>query len=327
VHHAVELEEELEEEIIDEDDEAGLTEVSSAGGYSVEEDDGVTEWQIERRHINYLNFVPLATCLEVEVPTEMFAKDYPEWIRKIVRRFYPIRDKDQCQFKRRAIYCIGWVAAILTFGLIVKPFCALVGAFFGIRSERWRDMIKPIQGSLFGPLASVESSFWFWNKKEGDFRDGNPIMLFNPVVAFVPAGVVFGLMQFWALMHVHLHHAGTNYPGWWGTLWMVDLAILCLVAYVVIVVLACIGIAYLFKVSDTFQGIVKKFDEGVSKKLGGRVTAISTWLDARYQRRLKELVCDNQPQVVSYEAIPWAKRSLKLRYDNTKAKHCKPFAQ
>lgn len=277
---------------------------------------------VDKTALCRLDYVKLETCLEVEVPKEMFAKEYPDWIRKIVRRFYPKPDKDQCQFKWRAIYCIGWVAAILTFGQIVKAFCALAGVFFGIRSDRWRDVIKPIQGSLAGPFKNPESSIWF-EKKDGELRTGNPIMLFNPVVAFLPAGVTFGLMQAWAAICSNHNHAGVGYPGWWDTLWMADLATVCLLAAVTIVLVAIAGVNF---VLDRNKGIKNGFT-WVVKKYDSLTDSVVAWFEYRYHRKLGELVCDDKLQVVSYEDIPRNRRSIKLRYQNTKAKHCKPFAQ
>lgn len=286
----------------------------------VEEDElKIVDWDVDVGSIGWLNFAKLSTFENISVPAEMFAQEYPDRIKKIVRRFYPKKDKDECDFKKRALKCIFIrVPLILTFGQLLKLICAAIAAFFGLTSPYWEDMLKPIQGSVWGPLRDLDSigiSVWFLNRKN-KFRGPNPIVVINPPVVFLPAALAFGLMQLWALSGNHGHSTRT-YPGWWDTLWMANLAMVSLFVAVVL-------LAFILPPIITLLG-----NNNTAARLSAWFGLRRTWLEGLSDRRLKKLdvlVCDNKPEEVdNFEAV--AHPSIRLRFNHLKNKHCKPFAQ
>jgi hypothetical protein len=126
-------------------------------------------------------------------------------------------------------------------------------------------------------------------------------------------------MQFWARAHIVRVKALLSYPGWWGTVLMVDLAIVALVLAIALVILTVIGVMSVGKSSPT--------PAKISERLSSWYKPLSDRLDARYQRKLQELVCEGSIRVVSYKAIPKDKRTNRLRWAWVKKKVCKPFAQ
>ena len=300
----------VNEEVDDDEDESEETPV----------EDNEVKYVPNYRRIGYLNHINLGVRLLVTVPGEMFAKDYPQWIQKVVRRYFPNKDKDQCHFKKRALACIPILLFMFTIGLIIRLVCAVIGLVIGARGDHlWRNAAKPLQGSIWGPLEYVESSFWFWSKKKDDIRGPNPMWILNPIVMLAPAAIVYALMQTRAHVHTGPANGLLSFPGWWSTLLMVDLAIVSLAVAAVLVVLIVMGIISVGGSSPTLKKLGERF--------GKWLDSWSVRLSERNQRKLNELVCEGTSETVSYEAIPKDKRTIQLRWARTKAKVCKPFAQ
>ena len=288
---------------------------SKPGRNEVFNDDGTPTWSVIKKDLKYIE---LSSSLKVEVPKEMFAPPPPEWINKLVRRFFTNKDDDQCHFRRRTILSVIRAFFLLTFCQLLKVSTFVIWLLFGARDLEPKELLHPWKGEVFGPINTADGTLW-WQDKHGNFRP-SPLITINPVVLLAIPAFVYGCEQL-ALTNYQgkdpLAHKLT-YPGWWETVLKVDAGIIGVTLGLTLLLAAGFGLATLiahFTKSETHKERLRKLREKEAKELRSKVL-----LD------LEKMTCTTASAQVSLDALSEGKRTVHLRFSNFKTKVCKPFA-
>ncbi len=275
----------------------------------------------------------LTDSIDVEVPAEMFAKEYPEWVKAYVGKFFTSKPKDQCHMRKRTLFFAA------PFSLVYFPIAYLVrivsligGLVFGLRGLNPMSFIHPIKSGMLNVTASADSikrSVWF--KAKNGKRRPLAIMMLNPVSPLF-VGVIFWLI---GTIHVTRHERIVGLVGWTWWKYLV-------VAYLVQVALAAVCLLLLGLMAIVSMVIGSSLSKGVSTwsstnwgrfaskrrenrklaKLEHKAQALKD-LD----RELNAMVCRPSDAGVSLDALPKRKRTVQLRFQETKNKVCRPFAR
>jgi hypothetical protein len=283
-----------------------------------------------------LKYIELNVHVEVTVPKEMFADPPSERTKKLVRRFYPDRERDECHMRGRKIASVIQAFLLLTYGQLLKLIIVFVFMFFGgFRGMDWGELLHPWRGHLTGHVDGVDDgSVWFHDKRGR--KHFSPLNLINPIVLTVVPSLVFFCEQGQAnggqFTGKHAQAMDLAYKlsflGYWGIFWRVDLSIVALLVAIVIVLLAIGGIDSLvsmYKGSESRRQAKnrRKQESAIAERTAAQAHK------AKVLMSLSEMTCTpgNGSTKVAVSALPVHKRKVSLIFSATKAKVCKPFAQ
>jgi hypothetical protein len=285
------------------------------------DDDGSLSREFRVDHHKYIE---IGLGLNVEVPIEMFAPPPPPWRKKLVKRFFPNQEVDQCHFRKRTILSVLASIYLLTLGQLLKLLFVLVGLFGGFREIVWSNFLHPWKKAPSEILEDRVTMIWFQNR-HGRTRL-SPLWLINPIVLSIMPLVVFALMQLEAHNRNLARPKGQSfmvhqlsYPGWWQTVGMVDLAILALTVGITALVLLVYVLAELigrYTGSETRRQRIRRQREAQEQSNQSRILT-----------SLEAMTCTNASVNASLEALPANKRTVHLRASNFKTRVCKPFAR
>ncbi len=275
----------------------------------------------------------LSDTIDVSVPAEMFAKEYPDWVKTYVGKFFQAKPKDQCHMRRRTLFFAAPFSIIyFPIAYLVRTVTLAAGLLLGLRGLEPNGFLHPIESGMFDVVANadnVKRSVWF--KDTSRNRRPMPVLMLNPISALL-AGTIF-----WTIgtYHVTRNEQIVGLVGWaW---WK----------YFAAVYLAQVGLAAAFLL---ILGVLAVISAMIGSSLSKRV---SVWSSSRWDRlsakrnenkerarqeqkvrALKELdrelsamVCRPTGAGVSLEALPKRKRTVHLRFEETKRKVCRPFAR
>jgi hypothetical protein len=264
---------------------------------------------------NHLKYLELKTALKVFVPQKMFAKNPRPISTKLVKRFYHTKELEACQFRRRLILSVIWAFLLLIVGQVVKLTLTIVGVLTGIRNLQWGELLHPWQGDIDGTIPNVQTSIWF-SDRQGKFRP-SVLNVFNPIVMFAPAAVVFYVLSFpVGNTRGHGNHHVSNL-GWWNTVFFVDASIIALV-FIIVMTSRLIQAVEKRQPKSNTDKIVKKLDADEEARLARQ---------ARISAALAQMNDANRAANVSLSALPAEKQTIILRYRHIKAKYCKPIVR
>jgi hypothetical protein len=254
----------------------------------------------------------------VVVPSEMFAKEPPAWLKRIVGVFYEKPARDQCQFRRRVLATFGFaIPLMLTLGMAFRILVGVVGLVLGLRKYRWKGL-RPFQDTL--PLG--DSSIWYTDEFGSADPVRFPLWFLNPFTLTVLPTIVFGIM------HVRKHHGTSqatyqlNTMGWWHVVAWVDGSLVALVV-------AIAAIAGIIALISTLVSAVTHSDSLVKRRRNARLRRQQEEAAAtrRIYTALSAMTCTTASSDVRVSALPSKKRTVRLRYNEAKAAVCKPFAR
>jgi hypothetical protein len=312
---------ELRAVIVDADGEEAikqLDKIRKGKAYgSVFEGDGSLEYgNIAGR----LKYIELNSQLTVEVDEKLFAPPPSPRRMKLVRRFFSGSEVDQCHLRERTTASIFAAIMLLTFGQLLKVLQAIGLLLFGIRDIPWGEFAHPWEGRVDDLLNNCDgSSIWFHDER-GNARL-SPLWLINPIVLLLVPNATYGVLQLIAHSHhgkgakAYLH----SFPGYWGTVWRVDLAIVALAVVITVVVAILVLIdEALSKYSSSQSRMSKRAQERKLREIEEQT---------KLARELQAMTCDIASSAVSLSALPEGKVTVHLRFMDLKSKVCKPFAR
>lgn len=261
--------------------------------------------------------------ITVDVPDEMFARSW--WITRSLgtlygERWFGKKAKDQCSMRRRAIltgvslpiaaaaavvvaavaaaFAAVWIVGVETYYL----FATAVQTLFGLRNIHYGAFLHPFDEDIIkGRWKGLDRSVWIFKKVTTDekvsYESRHPALLFlNPASISIAALISAAAMG--------LNNGSPDY--------VIDGIVAAVALGVLILTLSLLGI------SPIGRWLSKKLDERARRKREE---------DERlFREELELLACDNRSTVAIYDAVPKKRRTVKLRYQHTKAKLCRPFA-
>lgn len=302
---------------------------SSSGGYeqNILKDDG------ENFLLN-LGYFRLKQQVEliVVVPAELFAKEPPAWEKWWVNLWHETKKpRDQCQYRRRRMLAYSiQPLVVLLFMIVISIFRALAAAvllFLGKRGVDLKPIIHPFQYQSEDVWGDTEDSVFLRNAKGK--RQHWLISFFSPLVFLIFLAILVGIRFIFPSLVSNLTLRWWHYP--LGTL----------AVMVGIVVVAYALFAFLFIVDFLSRLILKPVEKPWSeqrkvRRERTRKKEEEKELEEAEKRRRKEeqlraeleqlLACDGE-FVPRLSALPKEKQTIYLRFQDLKAKVCKPYAR
>jgi hypothetical protein len=251
--------------------------------------------------------------LSVDVPVQMFAKQPPRLWTWLGNR-YSIWDhapRDQCDLRRRALFTLGTLWLVLLTRLIAVVVMetinlAVVGVLllFGMRNLNFEALRHPFEEMPKTIYRWQKPSIW-WFKHGKDRWGGKSYVLRHPVWFVINPPVILGcvvtgLIIYWSV----------------GTLLPLILAVAVPFAIGFMIVL----IGYLAK------GPITRWSKRMREALEQQQEEQRKRAREALNRQLEQLACSSDNQPASISALPRRRRTVVLRYQQAKAKVCRPFA-
>lgn len=241
----------------------------------------------------------------VNVPREMFAPDPPKWLDAYIHFFpwFERKPEDQCGWRRRAVVALISAPVFLLVQVLRTAFLvAVIGALWlmGRSPVRYNLLWHPLRGAtaILGDLGPSRwyrhRGFWGW-----------ALRIVNPATVFV-VGLIGSVLAVFGVLS----------------------AVLEVVPYVVVGAL----IAFVGDLAGSTLADRHGKPGAKSKALVERFGL--WWAEQEVRRRQKQtakvvstiesMVC-NGARTPSISALPKDRRTVQLRYQNLKAKVCRPF--
>lgn len=262
----------------------------------------------------------IRTVINVNVPEEAFAVPPSQWEMNWVLWMVPDKGSDQCAFRKRRLLAYTIQPFLFACNYLIRIFLTFISASLALRSCTLKFLTSPLQTDLSDSIELFsEKSFLIGNKKLCLLDKDNTIKIIFKLYCY-------GIRNFIGLIFL-------------PALWMILVPIISIIGLktfisfclttlflilVAMVVLPISMIPYqLFKSIRCFFS--KKIDSNVVEKpLVKKVsTPLFTAQDIEY------ITCNPVNTHVSYvkvDALPIAKRSFRLRFQQLKSKVCRPFS-
>ncbi len=274
-------------------------------------------------------FIGGETELEVVVPKELFAKEPPAWEKWWVNKFFETKPRDQCQYRRRRMIAYTIQPPIVFLVVIFVSICRILAAgallFLGKRKVDLRPIIHPFLYHNSDVWRCTAASV-FLRDAEGKRRHWL-VTFFSPPVfpAFVATlvGVKFifpslPLMQWW---HYLIGSLAT----------MVGIAVVVYTLFAIIFILhSLFRLIFPVKIKKSW---VEEWGEWIERQMEKRYAEeaekrrLAEVKKSQLQAELEQLLICNGEFTPSLRALPKKKQTVYLRFQDLKAKVCKPYAQ
>jgi hypothetical protein len=259
--------------------------------------------------------------LTVSVPEEMFAKEPPQWAKDYIGKFADDQAFDQCHFRRRFLLGLAFMPIYFVAAYMVRFAFLALCLLFGMPGMQLRGFVHPLQWGIKDVVDSTGDPVWWFHK---DGRTRNPLVWpFNPVTILLVTLVILGVSSF----HVTRNEQVVHWLGWswWECLGLSVLIHLGVVA-VGLVGFLLIGLISLLP----FERLNKRLNESSKRRSRTKQERSAAELKEAQEatkRALEQMICSAASSSVSVSALPQEKRTIRLRFQATKQKVCKPFAR
>ena len=258
--------------------------------------------------------------LEIAVDAEMFASE-PNRLWRWFTELYPwgSQPRDQCHRRQRGLLTLltlpvsAPLVALVRFGCWLFSIAAVLFLLFnGRRGVSIGPVLHPIKMWPSAVWEDLGPSVYFKvADPEGGYQDRDDLLwIVNPTIMGCLAVIGVVAAQF------------LGGPPWWQ--WAAVAAAIPVVG--VTLVMSCILVAKPFGESRVVEFAAKRISE---RKAERAVRQQKRYENDRtkFEHELQLVSCEAEPRVASLEAIPRQRRTLVLRFENAKAKRCKPYAQ
>jgi len=278
--------------------------------------------------------------LTVNISTDFFAPEPPEWEKSWVNLWFENKPKDQCQFRKRRILAYSIQPPLILLYVIFLVFWrTLVALFWFVIRTRTKVNFIPI----IHPFKADNEDVWFEAERRGRnifLRDKN----FSKRNDYKLAGILFhpiAVIVFSAILIVVDLTIIKIFLGWWSYLLgslAVSVAIIIIVLIIFVVGIVGIWLVGIFKnwqkksSKDKHMLKMRRQKEKEAKKseaikLANEAKKLTQQAEFDKLKNEFSLVsCDNGPIIPKLKALPKEKRTIHLRFLDLKARVCKPFA-
>lgn len=243
----------------------------------------------------WLKHINVGKLLEVHIPQEMFAPPPPIAFRWLVKQYYESKAYDQCHFRRRLLLsALVWTPLALTIGLAIRLTALLAALALGLREIEWSGLNPFNMGNLPWPEYSMRS--YFLHNRDGHLYPLWPLgLIANPLVLFA----------FWLLGRLAFKLS------WWMTIaaeagTIGALALLGLVVWLVLL---------LVRRQPSYDVQAARRRQEREKEAQANRARLAALDALAYDRPL------------TMEALPPKYHTVALRFNQLKARVCRPFAR
>ncbi|MFZ5559565.1 MAG: hypothetical protein ACOZAL_02120 [Patescibacteria group bacterium] len=276
------------------------------------------------------------TEITVVVPAELFAKEPPSWERKWVNLWFETRSRDQCQYRRRRMiaYTIQ-PPLVLLFTVFISVFRFLAASVLLFLGKRGVDL-KPI----IHPFWYHSDDVWKYTKASVFSRNAKGkkrhwlITFFSPPVFLGFLAIVIGARFIFPSL----------FPLFTLQWWYYPLGALIVMVGIAVVVYALFALVFFIPYSLATLilrllkvAVVKPWSEQRKARWeqAREKKEEKEWKETEKRRRVEEqrraeleqlLACDGEftPKL---SALPKEKQTFYLRFQDLKARVCKPYAR
>lgn len=288
---------------------------------------------------------------DVVVSEDLFAPEPPEWLENWASLVWDSPNDDQCDFRKRVIFSFTvqpivlamaglFIAVAWTVASVVKSLWALIGMACGVRlgPSDYHVSWKGVFSSFKTPIGEVwdcgfaacpptcdlnkdsnHGGSWLFYRKDGRARRFARFWaLFTPMIWIVLV-VIFAYflaiaadLPFVEAVKIALLLAGKGIAG--------------------LLVLALTSGLVFFLVDLIAPSILRRFEKTESERAAEKARRERERREAAERRRLQEMMQGIDPLLCGGEikpdlaALPPERRTLYLRFQDLKARVCRPFA-
>ncbi|HXH26300.1 MAG TPA: hypothetical protein VNG90_00225 [Candidatus Acidoferrum sp.] len=259
-------------------------------------DDEVLRQNGELRSITSLPHIDIGKVLEVTVDPGMFAPPPPAALNWLVKQFYETKPDDQCHFRQRLLLSFFiWSPLALTIGMACRLIIALASLILGLRDVEWLAGLNPFNMATI-PWPQYGKYSVYIHNRHGSLYDFWLIgLLANPIV------LVFGTL----VVRAHF-----KLP-WLNTL----VTVAGSVAAWALLIIVVFGV---------FRFIYRPPSDERLEARRAREQQAAEQAEKIRLAQLDELVCRDRP--LTLEALPPKYKTVSLRFNQLKARVCRPFA-
>ncbi|MBX4210474.1 hypothetical protein KW783_00690 [Candidatus Parcubacteria bacterium] len=253
----------------------------------------------------YLGCICENSEIDINVAEEFFAKEAPAWEKRWVNLWYEYAPRDQCQYRKRRFvaYSIQPPLVLLwvTLVALIRAIWATVLFLIGMRGVKFSPIIHPFGNSTSDVNDDVENNFFIENK----IQKPRPLWfaLLQPLSLVIVALVLF------------MHRPGAHMKKFELFIFAVPS-----ILYLVFVSLVICHLILRRTESLEYKAAHAAEIEQRNKRQAERATQV-------FDETFHDLVCTGTAMPASLEALPKSRQTIRLRYNNFKAKVCKPFAR
>ena len=256
------------------------------------------------------NCIELAE-VEVYMPREIFAKEYPAWLKKWVNLWFKSEARDQCHFRKRMIFAFTIKPPIISAFLLVKLVAGIFTSFlflllFACKGIDFGPIVHPLRDEL-NELSSGARYVLYkkWTDKQGDKHVKWHLL---PLIPIVPMALfLFHFIENTALNEIY-YYVGISWYDF-GNAWMSLFATFIGIC-ILVILFSIVDIMNLLMSNQTTKA--RDFDRVKDK----------------YKNEYFELLCssDLSTNINSLSYKP-RRRMVHLLFQNLKAKVCRPIPQ
>ena len=250
--------------------------------------------------------------LGVIVQSEMFAKQPPRlmsWLGNLYG--WSRAPRDQCELRRRALITLATLPVSASFLLLVvtgvelfNVLAAAVLLLCGKRNLSLEPVVRPWNHDPRDIWRDQKPSVW-WTKKVVEGDGYVRYVARHPVTQVVnPPTVVFSTLIGW----MFYLFVGSVLPIIIGFAWTFVLGLL-------MVIFGSLAAGPISRLNERREIAFRKMREEMQRQAREEL-----------RKELEQLACSNASREVSLSALPRDRRTVVLRFQNVKAKVCRPFA-
>lgn len=259
----------------------------------------------------------------LHIEPDFFAADPPRWEQAWVNRWFSGKPRNQCDYRRRRLIAYSvqpvfiaiWWFFYATFATIIVAVRMFRGIFFildGIRKIKWKALLHPFQDEQ-GLLPSETDYYdsFFLRDKFGNRRVGwLPLLRPNLWIMLIVWATLWN-----AVMKIFF--PGLVIP--WSRIFV---GILSVIGTTGIVMLGVTAAACTLKFIEV---AVKNFSKLWEAKNEKKIAIKQAQRLVERNAHITAMVSEGEPYA-SLDALPRDRRTFHLRFQDFKAKVCKPFA-
>jgi hypothetical protein len=252
------------------------------------------------------------TSISVFVPDNHFAKKPPRWLWKFGNWWFEDEAIHQCQFRKRLMtttlpkLIITPIWLVLT--VLLRLIIAAVAAIFGLRRIEWKAVVSPFSTYFQDVGRDCEMSGWV-NRMTWPFL---------PVVVIASAAAGFVVMRLLKSVEVM---PGANF-------WLFGAAVFFGVLFINFLINRLI-------IPAVDRWVYKSIRETAEERKARRKREAEDmkrrkrreFLEAIQNDIEEHLLCESALITTDVSELPKGKRTIWLKFMDTKSKVCKPFAQ
>ena len=273
-----------------------------------------------------------AEVVEIDVDKDHFAKEPPQWLKSWVNEMYNTPPRDQCEFRRRAIWAFSAQPLIILVAFVlyftIATICLFVGVSLLARGLQPRFILQPGVGKDEFVWKSIEINYtkrlslWSWEDKMGNLKPWR--LLVTPLFLVVETLI----LEYWhaRLDMGYFEMMLTAGRVVLGAGWKLILAnFFLLVIAVVIVVAVAVAMFLIARYVAQEKAKQKEIEESPELRATLERQREEAWMKVR-EEAYAYLTCSTS-MVPSLKALPSKRRTLKLRFQDMKRDVCRPYAR